>query len=250
LSDDVIRRYEHLTLELWPAAERTTRHGWVLTAGLGRVHRTNAVWPLVFDGADLEAAIDDVEDWYRARGLPPAFKIVEDHCSPDDLVARLRARGYRADSVSLIMTAPTAAYVTRDPSPGRVRLDPAPGRAMHEVFAVSSKDATDRDERLSILARVPQPARFAAVEMDGQPVACGMGAARDGVLLVAAMRTHPDHRRQGHARAILDALARFGVAEGASTMLLQVEEQNPPARALYEPAARPLARYATWSRAT
>jgi GNAT superfamily N-acetyltransferase len=239
-----IRRYEALTLDLWPAAERAMQGGWVLTAGMGRVHRTNAVWPLAFTGADIEAAINAAEIWYRARNLTPAFRIVEGATAPVDLADRLARRGYRASSLSLVMTAPVTGFITG--TGAGVRLDPAPGEAMRAVFAASAKDDTDRDERLSILARVPQPARFAAVEVEGTPVACGMGAVRGDVVLVAAMRTHPGHRRKGHARAVLDALCAWASGQGARTVLLQVEEDNPPARALYEPVARPLARYATW----
>ena len=247
MSDPAIRRFEDLTLDLWPAAERAMLHGWTLTAGMGRVHRTNAVWPLAFSGPDPEQAIDAVEQWYGDRHLQPAFKIVEHHAAPSDLPERLARRGYGPSAFSLIMVAATDDMIGV-PS-AHVRLDPQPGDALRAVFAAAAKDDIDRDERLSILARVPQPARFASIRVDATPVACGMGAVRDGVLLLAAMRTHPGWRRQGHARAILSALATFGRSQAASTVLLQVEEDNPPARALYEPAARPVARYATWSRA-
>jgi GNAT superfamily N-acetyltransferase len=245
LSDDLIR-LERLTLDLWPARERTTLDGWTLTAGEGRVHRTNAVWPLGWTGNDVDHAIDRVEAWYAARGLPPAFKIVEGAHHPPGLVDRLAARDYAPGRATLVMTAPVAGFLRPRRTP--VQLDDRPGAAMRQVFAASSADPVDRDERLSILARVPQPAAFASVEADGEPVACGLGAVRDGHLLVAAMRTHPDHRRRGHAAAILATLADWAMRQGAATLFLQVEELNDAARALYGPPGMAVGRYATWKR--
>jgi GNAT superfamily N-acetyltransferase len=47
------------------------------------------------------------------------------------------------------------------------------------------------------------------------------------------MVTAPEARRRGHARAIVHALAGWAAQRGARRALLQVEEANRPARALY-----------------
>lgn len=44
----------------------------------------------------------------------------------------------------------------------------------------------------------------------------------------------PEHRRQGWAQAMLQALAASAVAEGAHWLWLEVRASNAPARALYE----------------
>ncbi len=46
----------------------------------------------------------------------------------------------------------------------------------------------------------------AVVLVDGRPVAVGGTFAHDGLLQVWGMWTDPDHRRQGHARRVLDLL--------------------------------------------
>jgi GNAT superfamily N-acetyltransferase len=240
-----LRALERLTLDLWPAETRQEARGWVLTAGRGWVHRTNAVWPLAATGAvPLGARIAEAEAWYQARGLRPAFKITQGLVAPHDLPDALAARGYEPESPSLVRIVPVAAYLGL-PRAGAV-LEDHPGEAMRRVFAAASRNDSDRDERLAILARVPRPAAFAHVTADGVPVSCGMIAVKGRAALLAAMRTDPAHRRRGHARVVLGALAAFAAGQGADHIVMQVEEDNPPAHALYGPQVETVGRYATW----
>jgi ribosomal protein S18 acetylase RimI-like enzyme len=48
------------------------------------------------------------------------------------------------------------------------------------------------------------------------------------------MITDPGRRRSGHARRVLEALADWGMREGAAGLCLEVDAANAPARALYE----------------
>lgn len=50
----------------------------------------------------------------------------------------------------------------------------------------------------------------------------------------AAVTVDPEHRRRGLATAVMTALARRALEEGASAAWLQVETDNPGARALYD----------------
>ena len=48
------------------------------------------------------------------------------------------------------------------------------------------------------------------------------------------MATHPEHRRQGHSRALLRALLEFARLEHKRLVLLEVRQTNAPAIALYQ----------------
>jgi GNAT superfamily N-acetyltransferase len=50
---------------------------------------------------------------------------------------------------------------------------------------------------------------------------------------VFAMATRPEYRGQGIATAVLGTGARWAQEQGATRLYLQVEDDNPPARALY-----------------
>jgi GNAT superfamily N-acetyltransferase len=71
------------------------------------------------------------------------------------------------------------------------------------------------------------------VRVDVEP-ACGEAALDGDWLGVHSMVTEPAHRRRGLARRVLAALAEWGAEQGATTLWLHVETDNPPARALYE----------------
>ena len=85
---------EPLADDAWPARERERLGGWRLNASSGHSMRINACWPLAAPDRDSEAAIDAVEAWYAARGLPPRFKLTDGVFAPTDLTDRLAARGY------------------------------------------------------------------------------------------------------------------------------------------------------------
>mgnify|MGYP006969452270 CR=1 FL=1 len=65
------RAIERATIRTWPAAVTCEHDGWSYLAAGGVTGRVNAVWPLDWKGADVEAAIDRAEAWYEARNLPP-----------------------------------------------------------------------------------------------------------------------------------------------------------------------------------
>jgi GNAT superfamily N-acetyltransferase len=91
--------------------------------------------------------------------------------------------------------------------------------------------------------RLAEPDRFAAwvVDVDGSPVASGVGwleehlpspAAPDGRRgHVASMSTEPAHRRQGHGRAVLEALLEWFTDAGVRRVDLRA---TPDGRGLYE----------------
>ena len=80
-----------------------------------------------------------------------------------------------------------------------------------------------RDDRVYLAAR---DAREGVVGYAGASV----GAGEAHVLTVAV---HPDHRRRGIARRLLDELVDAVAAQGAEAVTLEVREHNHAARSLY-----------------
>lgn len=70
---------------------------------------------------------------------------------------------------------------------------------------------------------------------DGRIVGCASThrAGRSGRWLVANVAVHPDHRRKGIARAMMLATQDFIAAQGGVEVMLQVDDDNPGAFALY-----------------
>lgn len=241
-------RLEPLADDAWPARERAALGGWRLNAASGHSMRINACWPLGAPDRDVDAAIMAAEAWLQARGLPPRFKLTDGVFAPSDLDQRLAARGYAATQETLVMLGPTSGQEGGEGS-DRVVISTAPDDAFETVFTATAGDPEDGRERLETLRRIPAPARFARLDVDGGPAAIGASAIGGGFAGIFGMRTAPAHRRQGLARLVLRALLSEASALGADRAWLQVEAGNAPAIALYaEEGFAPAYRYRYWAR--
>lgn len=219
------------TIHTWPAAITEQRDGWHYLAASGVTGRVNAVWPIDWAGADLDAAITNVEAWYAAHNLPPRFKLTDGAYAPSDLTQHLARRGYEAVNPTLVMTASLSS------APGcfeDVAIAPSIPPLFDQALRDSTPNADDLEERRSIARRLPQPAAFAVRERDGRALAVGASAVAETLAGVFLMRTVPEARRQGHALHILRALLQWARRNNATDAFLQVDADNAPAIALYE----------------
>jgi ribosomal protein S18 acetylase RimI-like enzyme len=235
---------EPLADDAWPARERARLGGWRLNASSGQSMRINACWPLAAPDRDPEAALDAVETWFAQRDLPPRFKLTDGVVAPADLAGRLAARGYASCKTTLVMLGPTGGG-----GDAGVRLSDTPDATFEAVFTATAGNPEDGRERLEALGRIPAPARFARLDIDGAPAAIGASAIGGGYAGIFGMRTVPDHRRKGLARRVLRALLAEARDLGADRAWLQVEADNAPAIALYaDEGFEPGYRYSYWVR--
>ena len=228
---------EARVLDAWPARERATLHGWTLLADGGVTGRVNAIVPLAFAGADMDAALDDAVAWQRARATRPCVKIADGAFAPEDLPARLAARGWRPATRTLVMTAPIAEARLRPGTPSAIELTPDYLPEIDAIVRETAHSDAEWAERAGIARRAPAPRRFALLKADGGLAALGLCVVRDGWAGIFLMRTAAPHRRKGLAREILAALLAWSETAGATHAYLQVEADNAPAVALYRSAA-------------
>jgi ribosomal protein S18 acetylase RimI-like enzyme len=178
----------------------------------------------------VEASIDQVEAYYRALSLATQFKLVTDGTDPLDLSDRLASRGYRIASQVAVMTreGPMAA-------PERVvDIEPKVTADFIQIVSETSHSGGDRQERVDILGRVPNPSAFGIVRQNGVLAAAGLCTFAGDSAGIAAMRTQADFRNQGLARSILRAVTGRAYEAGYRLFWLQVETNNAPALHLYE----------------
>lgn len=223
------RHLEPVADRAWPARHSAALGGWRLNASDGWSLRINACWPLGEPDRPVDEAIAAAEAFYAARGLPARFKLADGAVVPANLSEHLRARGYYPTHGTVVMTG--AAVGQADPA---ASLSSAPDPAFEAVFVASAAgNAADARERLDALSRIPAPARFARLDLDGQTAALGAIAVDGEWVGIFGMRTAPGHRRKGLARRILRVLLNEAQALGARRAYLQVEADNAPAIALY-----------------
>ncbi len=228
---ETVARLERAGLWAWPPAETASIAGWLARAGGAASRRLNSVATLTFEeGADLEKAIHRVEQWYAARGLPACFHLT-DVAVPAELDTVLAARGYRLLAPTEVRLRPLGEEI---PPADEITLETRAGAGFMNAVAEPHWDARLRAERAATFARIRRPHVFAVDFRDGIPAAGGVCVVTEGIAVIHSMRTRPEYRRQGRARAVLARLLAWGAAMGASEAMLQVQEDNAAARALYE----------------
>ncbi|MEU8109726.1 GNAT family N-acetyltransferase [Nonomuraea muscovyensis] len=211
-----------LVHEAWPAYEQRRHGGWILRYAGGVTKRANSV--LAPDvPADLDAAVGVAEDFYASRGQRCVFS-VGSRTAPE-LDAALEARGYALVDPTVVMVGSGEM-----PEPGhQVRVEDHPWPEWLETWwAVDGRygDGLAAAERIC----TGVPARYAAVEEDGVPLAVGRGVPQGDTLGVYCMATLPHARRRGLARSVLRALVRHS---GARSAYLVTTAPNLAAQALY-----------------
>jgi ribosomal protein S18 acetylase RimI-like enzyme len=198
----------------FPPAHRAELGGWMLRADPSDHRRNRSVWARAADGDGLAARIAEVEAWYAGHGLPARFQITP-ASAPADLDAALEARGYAVENPSGVWVGD----LERLGGPqGPVAVAERPDARWWEL---SGADA-------GVLARVEVPCAYARSE-----VAAARAALQGQWLGIYEVATLPEARRRGAARAILAALAGWGLERDARRAYLLVTGSNAPANALY-----------------
>ncbi len=214
-----------ITSRGWPATESVPLGAWELRAAAGFTGRANSVAVTGDPGLPVADALDQVEDFYRARGLPPLAQVVVGSRGQRDL----EAHGWRSWNGSR----PGAVVQVAD------LRQPPPADA--DVVVSDDPD----DVWLSLYQRVgdEDPAVVRAV-LTGPPTV-GFASVGDPVVGIgrvvvtgewaglSAGEVSPEHRRQGLATRIVDASLAWAAARGADKAYLQTMPDNTAALALY-----------------
>ena len=222
--------------EAWPAPVHERLGDWFLRAAQGWTSRANSALPLGDPGRPLTDAIDACEAWYRGRGLTPRVSVPLP--LRRDVAEALSVRNWHAQPPVLVQTAPltsapsipSANPPSMEPGP---HLLPAPSREF--LALVGARKAGLPPAALEVLAGPPM-VRFAEIRGSGGALLAGARGAvvGDGSWLhVSLVEVVADARRRGLARRISLALMEWAGGLGATRAVLQVEEHNAAAVALY-----------------
>lgn len=213
----------------WVPLESEPLGEWTLRAAGGFTRRANSVLPLGDPGTPLDDALARVTSWYARRGLPAYVQTATGAAGTQELLcAELEDRGWVREVSAEVRVGALAAV-------GDLEVD-------ESVLAGVRLTRTPDEEWLSLYGRVKDPGTAVRVLAAGPSVwfAALPGRAIGRVVVdgrwagFAAVEVDPEHRRRGLASAVMAALARRALEEGASAAWLQVESDNTGGRALYE----------------
>ncbi|SFX31032.1 Acetyltransferase (GNAT) family protein [Streptomyces atratus] len=218
----------------WQPVESEPLGDWRLRAARGFTRRANSVLPLGDPGVPLDEALGHVRQWYGERDLPAYIQTATGAEGTQELLcAELEERGWRREVTAQVRTAGLAPIGDLDADVSRVRLS----RDLDESWLSRyQRFETPGPHVLAVLRGGPS-VWFASVPGDSEdaaPAAIGRCVVDGRWAGFMAVEVDPAHRRRGLASAVMTALARKALEEGASAAWLQVETDNEGARALYE----------------
>ncbi|MFF3338860.1 GNAT family N-acetyltransferase [Streptomyces flavidovirens] len=216
----------------WQPVESEPLGEWRLRAAGGFTRRANSALPLGDPGMPVGAALERVREWYAARELPPYVQVATGaEGTQERLAAELERCGWFREVTAQVRIAALAPIGDLDADVSRVRITRACDAgwlARYQRFEEPGPHVT------KVLASGPS-VWFASVPGDGEvPAAIGRCVVDGRWAGFMAVEVDPAYRRQGLAGAVMTALARQALDEGASAAWLQVEDDNGGARALYD----------------
>ncbi|MFD4861383.1 GNAT family N-acetyltransferase [Streptomyces atratus] len=218
----------------WQPVESEPLGDWRLRAAQGFTRRANSVLPLGDPGVPLDEALGRVRQWYGERDLPAYIQAATGaEGTQEQLCAELEQRGWRREVTAEVRIAALAPIGDLDADVSQVRLS----RDLDEGWLSRyQRFDTPGPHVLKVLRGGPS-VWFASVpgDTEGAPPAAVGRCVVDGRWAgFMAVEVGPEYRRRGLATAVMTALARKALDEGASAAWLQVETDNEGARALYE----------------
>ncbi|MER5556505.1 GNAT family N-acetyltransferase [Streptomyces sp. NPDC002793] len=223
-----------VTARAWPPVESELLGDWQLRAAGGFTRRANSVLPLGDPGLPLGEALQRVRRWYGERGLPALVQASTGaEGTQERLCAGLEEHGWRREVTAEVRIAALAPIGDLDADISAVRTARGTDASW---LARYQRSATPGPEVLKVLAGGPS-VWFASVPGDdpaGVPAAIGRCVVDGRWAGFMAVEVSPEYRRRGLATAVMTALARTALDEGASAAWLQVEADNEGARALYD----------------
>ncbi|MGW7333380.1 GNAT family N-acetyltransferase [Streptomyces sp. NPDC054840] len=212
----------------WQPLESERLGDWTLRAAAGFTRRANSVLPLGDPGIPLEDALARVTSWYARRSLPAYVQVATGAAGTQEMLgAELERRGWASEVSAEVRIGALAPVGDVDaPAAGAVRLTRVPDEEWLGRYGKV------RDPDLARRMLVEGPSVWFAALSGGRAIGrCVVDGRWAGF---AAVTVDPAHRREGLATAVMAALARRALEEGASAAWLQVETDNPGALALYD----------------
>ncbi|MFJ6939383.1 GNAT family N-acetyltransferase [Streptomyces sp. NPDC101132] len=216
----------------WQPVESERLGEWELRAAAGFTRRANSVLPLGDPGVPLDDALARVTSWYAERGLPAYAQVATGaEGTQEALCVELERRGWVREVSAEVRIAALAPIADAAADVSRVRLSRTADAAWMARYQRSGEASP---EVVKVLSAGPSVWFATTTAEDGEAAAIGRCVVDGRWAGFMAVEVAPERRREGLASAVMAALARRALEEGASAAWLQVETDNAGALALYD----------------
>ncbi len=222
-------RIEEAALNAWPALQHMLYDGWLLRFADGYTKRANSVTPLFGGQLALAEKIAFCEHTYACKNLPCIFRLPS-FASPvlDDLLAR---RGYQPIDQTLVLQRDlhTLPFSTGAP----IHHDSF-DRWLAAWCHLSGTAPDLHGTHATMLQRIAVQPLFATLQLDGNPVACGLGVLEGTLFGLFDIVAAPHQRNRGYGTQLVSAMLAWAAREGAQHAYLQVVATNSAALHVYK----------------
>ncbi len=233
IDENLITHLELVSARAWPAEENSRLEGWMLRANKGTTWRANSVLPCyALKNISLSQAIDSVMEFYRSRGVAPAFKMTASS-QPEGLDAELDRRGFQCEMLTHFQTTKITkltGFAEKYSAEIKEDLD---RDWMRAYGTIGGFDKLALETRFEIIDRISKPKGLAEVRIDDRIAGIGMGVVEDNLMGIFGIYTLGEYRKKGVGAAVNIALGKWGEQQGVDTAYLQVEASNALAAGLY-----------------
>lgn len=224
-----VETFERAGLEAWPGIEVKWDGNWVRRASGGYTKLANSAQCFdPSDDTDVEDRIIGASSWLVVRGVKPVFRITP--LSAPALNEALDDAGWDETDHSHLYAMPLQAQEPDAEGKFLPLLDPAFLAAQQKLQGHDDALMTRMKALLSVMA---VPATGIVVYRDGEPVASGLMAIANGIVIAGNVISVPTRRRQGLAGAMMRTGLHWAHEKGATIAALNVQADNTAAKALY-----------------
>ncbi|MEM7117924.1 MAG: GNAT family N-acetyltransferase [Chloroflexota bacterium] len=237
-----VRFWEEVTANMAPAVDQLLYEGWLLRLTQGFSRNNNSVWPLYTDGRGLskQSLVERLafcEAQYAAYGLTCAFRLT-DIPEHRDIDAFLAERGYGRSNPNFVMVkenvaGPEVDIVNGDIANGDI-VELTLDDYLDTIYRLRPGDPAIKAWERQIYQRLALPSAYVVVEREGKVCGYGRSVQQANILRVKNLWVSPDYRGQGVATQLMHGLFQLGRKDGATKVIVAVNEDNHVARRLYE----------------
>ena len=222
-------KIENAAFHSWPAFEHFNRDGWVYRFANGFTKRANSVNVLNDHAGGLEQRVVTAEEEYNRRNLRCVFRLLSFNTNSglEDVLDR---RGYNKGDHSLVLVQKLWGKRFETPVPDCFEIE----KWGEQYSRFGSGAPCDDESHFKMVQRIKDNKIFVLQESAGIIVSCGLGVVHGGYFGIFDIRTHPGHRRSGHAYHMISGMLAWAVKNGAHTAYVQVVAENFTAVKLYD----------------
>jgi N-acetylglutamate synthase len=228
----MVRRFEELSNNAWPALQTMQYDGWILRFANGVTKRSNSVSMLYPSILDPDEKISLCKHLYLSQKITPCYKITP-ITEPAGMDHRLESRGYFIHSHVSFQTLDIS-RIPGEPLSEVNILGELTSGWMDDFLRMNEFDPEKKSTYISIMEQICLPKCLISLSNDNKTIGVGLGVAEGRFIGLFDIVVDRAYRNTGLGYLIVENILRWGRKQGADTAYLQVLTDNIPAIRLYE----------------